>query len=193
MTLRRRWKQTSLPNKLLVVTGGIVALGTLYQSYALYENLSLSKAANAAFFEPTIVMSAREGYVDISFQNIGKTLASDFSAVLVVSRKTVPEYMNIGKSQQVQIERGQIPPLKSSAGETVALLHYTQDDIARIEHAHEVISVEGSYQYGNGFNHVVKQKVCAFYVDLRNPGGGGSSGFMPCEDAKSAIYLTSKR
>ena len=39
MGIFQRWKRTSLPNKLLVITGGIVALGTLYQSYILHISL----------------------------------------------------------------------------------------------------------------------------------------------------------
>lgn len=156
-------------------------------------NTTMVKAANAAFFEPTFMMSAAEGYVDVSFQNTGKVLARGFSATLVISRKAIPGYINIGNPQTIRIERSQIPPLKPSAGQTVALGGYGNDDITRIEQMREVISVEGSFQYGNGFGDLVKQSVCLFYVDLRNPHNGGSSGFMPCEDAKSAVTLTRKR
>lgn len=156
-------------------------------------NAKMVKAANAAFFDPAFVMSPREGYVDIGFQNTGKVLARDFSAILVVSRKRVPEYSDIGDPQTIRIEQSQIPPLKPSAGQTVALRGYGPDDLSRIEQMREVISVQGSFRYDNGFGDVVKQSVCVFYVDLHNPHGGGSSGFVPCEDAKSSFYLTPKR
>lgn len=151
------------------------------------------KGGNAAFFEPTFAMSPSEGYVDISFQNTGKVLAANFSTSLVVARKSIPEYKQLGESEIARIERSQIPPTKPSVGQTVALKNYSSDDAARIHHMQEIISVEGSFQYDNGFGDLIKQSLCLWYVDLRNPHGGGSSGFMPCEDARSAIALTRKR
>jgi hypothetical protein len=46
MTLRQRWKQTSLPNKLLIGTGAAVAFGTLfYAGAALWQVHILNKSA----------------------------------------------------------------------------------------------------------------------------------------------------
>jgi len=57
----------------------------------------------------------------------------------------------------------------------------------------ELISVEGFFQYDNGFGDIINETICNYYVELRNSSGGGSSGFMPCDDAKDAIMLTMKR
>jgi hypothetical protein len=75
-------------------------------------NADMVKATNAASFEPTLVMSPSEGYVDVGFQNTGKAIAAHFSATLTISRKTIPEYTLIGNAQTINLERGQIPPTK---------------------------------------------------------------------------------
>lgn len=137
-------------------------------------NAEIVKGQDAAFFEPTFVMSTSEGYVDIGFQNTGKVLAHALSAALVITRKTVPGYQNIGPSQTVRIERSEIPPIKPSAGQTVALQGYSQEDRVRIGQMLEIVSIEGSFQYNNGMGDLVKQPVCLIYVELHNPHGGGS-------------------
>lgn len=156
-------------------------------------NASMLKAANAAFFEPTFVMSPTEGYVDVGFQNTGKAPALHLSVTLVISRKTIPGYNIIGDVQTVNLERGEIPPIKPSVGQTVALHGYSQDERTLIERTREAVSVEGKFQYENGFGDLEKEEICLLYVSVHNREGGGSSGFMPCEDAKSAVYKTTGR
>jgi hypothetical protein len=156
-------------------------------------NERIIKGSTAAAFDPTFVMSTHEGYIDISFQNSGKVNALNFDAHFQIARREVPGYSVLGKTQEVRIVKGLIPPIKPAVGRTVHLEGYSEVDRSLIEHMREVVSVEGRFQYDNGFGDIVRESICLFYVDLRNPSGGGSAGFMPCDDAKTAITLTPKR
>ena len=185
-------------NLALVAAGGAIVVALLgwraaeRQADIAAESLRLArdsiKASESAFFAPSFSWSPVEGYVDIGFQNSGKAVARKFSATLVVAKKTIPEFSGVGEAQTIHIERGQLPPIKPSAGQTVALTDYSADDRDRIAKMTEVISVEGSFQYDNGFGDVIKESICQYYVELRN-----SSGFMPCEDARGAITLSVRR
>jgi hypothetical protein len=166
----------------------------LYQNRIMSNTLELTsrlvRGQDAAFFSPSFTVSMSDGSVDISFGNQGKIIASDLNAVLIISRKMLPDMKSIGEPKTARITRGQIQPNKQAAGQTVLIDGYTQDDRFRIEHALEVIAVEGEFSYHNGFENV-RETVCSLYVDLRSV--GGSSGVMPCEDAKSNISLAKKR
>ena len=168
-----------------------VALFTGYSSCQAQKsntlNAKIIKGGLAAFFDPTFVFSASGGYVDISFQNQGKVLARNFASDLIISRKSVPGLTAFGKIQQISLRKGAIQPVRPSLGQTVQLDDFSDGEKQRIEQTAEIIVIEGSYEYDNGFGDIVREPICFWYVDLRPPGGGGSSGFMACEDAKAAI------
>jgi len=98
MTVQQRWKQTSLPNKLLVITGALVAFGTLFyalaagvQVWLLRESLSASSAALNASIEAshneqrawiaiesmqlTLLEADKPLKTEVKIINTGKTIA----------------------------------------------------------------------------------------------------------------------
>jgi hypothetical protein len=86
MTLRQRWKNTSLPNKLLVLTGALVAIGTLYQGYVLHESLTQSTVAlqndqrawiAIESMDVTLLEANRPLKTEVKIINVGKTIAID--------------------------------------------------------------------------------------------------------------------
>jgi len=91
MTLRQRWKQTSLPNKLLVITGGLVAFGTLFYAAAavvqiciLRDSVRQSQAALDASIE--ISHNDQRAWIAIESMTVttleaGKPLATEVKIV----------------------------------------------------------------------------------------------------------------
>ena len=100
MNLRQRWKQTSLPNKLLVITGALVAFGTLFyagaavvQIWILEESVQQSRDALNASIEMshndqrawiaiesmaiTLLEAGQPLKTEIKIINTGKTIALD--------------------------------------------------------------------------------------------------------------------
>ena len=100
MTLRQRWKQTSLPNRLLVITGALVAFGTLFYAGAavvqiciLEESVRQSRAALNASIEMshndqrawvaiesmaiTLLEADKPLQTEVKIMNTGKTIALD--------------------------------------------------------------------------------------------------------------------
>jgi hypothetical protein len=100
MNVRRRWKQTSLPNKLLVTTGALVAFGTIFYAIAavvqiciLEETVRQNKAALDASIEIsqndqrpwvaiesmtlTLLEASQPLKTEVGIKNTGKTIALD--------------------------------------------------------------------------------------------------------------------
>ena len=178
-------------NWLIVILTLISAGAAIYSATQAQKanelNAKIIKGGSAAFFDPTFVFSASGGYVDIGFQNQGKVLARNFASDLIISRKSVPGLAAFGKIQKISLRKGAIQPVRPSLGQTVQLDDFSDGEKQRIEQTAEIIAIEDSYEYDNGFGDIVREPICFWYVDLRPPGGGGSSGFMACEDAKAAI------
>jgi len=140
----------------LTLGSAVFALSSLREAQKANElSAKIIKGSFAAFFDPTFVFSESGGYVDIGFQNQGKVRARTFSADLTLSKKAIPGLDPIGRPQTVRISKGQIQPVRPSAGQTVTLNDWSDSDKTHIEHNSEVIVIEGSFQYDNGFGDIV--------------------------------------
>jgi hypothetical protein len=76
MTLRQRWKQTSLPNKLLIWTGVLVAVGTLFYAGAAVVQVCLMKqATKESAAQVDRLVGTTNAAIDKSVQASNKSLA----------------------------------------------------------------------------------------------------------------------
>jgi hypothetical protein len=113
MTLRQRWKQTSLPNKLLIITGALVAFGTVFyagaaavQIHILNESLRQSDGALRASIESshndqrawiaiesmavTLLEADKPLKTEVKIINTGKTIAVDVQSTGAVQTSLAP-------------------------------------------------------------------------------------------------------
>lgn len=75
MTLRQRWTQTSLPNKLLIVTGGLVAFGTLfYAGAAAFQICLMQQNARDSAAQVERLVSATNGAITKATEENSKAL-----------------------------------------------------------------------------------------------------------------------
>src|SRR5579862_4515411 len=95
MTLLERWKKTSLPNKLLVETGALVAFGTLFYAAAAFVQVHLMKQSAKDSAEQ---VERLVGSTDTAIDKAVKSSTDALSAALQQNRQSLDTAISQAKS-----------------------------------------------------------------------------------------------
>ena len=173
MTLRQRWKQTSLPNKALVMIGTTTAFGTVFYAVAATVQVCimrqaaidsgaqverLEKATNTAIQSAVSASSQSvKQALDLSKTSFDASVAqakAALDATIRTSRLEQRAWINVRSEGAVVNQDGpiDIPVEVSNVGRTPAI-HLEGDIIATVMSPGEVLDT--SYRAGHLRNHTV--------------------------------------
>jgi len=140
--------------------------------------------------------------IGITFQNVGRVKAKQFTADITMTRESIPAYRTIGHPQRKQVTQAEMRPRDQNGPQGYAdaanikfnTSMITSHDIDLLHHLGETIEISGSFRYDNGFDETIQRKFCLIYINIPQHsfaggtvGGGGNEDWVPCEEGKFAI------
>ena len=110
-----------------------------------------------------------------------------------MARQTVPGYRTIGQAQRIVFSADQVRPWVEAnsygPAETVSgkfdLGAFTDRDIQSIHEMQETVEIQGTFQYGDGFQNIVKESFCFLNLRVHSVAGNFNEGWFPCVEGKT--------